>query len=303
MPFDLSARLCSTRLLPRRVLDLVFASYRWGFASDTLAAMELRGKVAIVTGSGGEGCGRAEAMRLAAEGCSVVVTDINDAGGAETIRLITETGGKAAYCRCDVSRANNVEALVAFAEKTFGGLDILVNNASGPGYKPGAPPEKWLATIEVDLLGAMYGVQFALPAMRRRSGGAIVNVSSTSALTHGPGHSKMTPYDIAKIGVLRMTTTLSALRESDNVRVICLVPHWVAVPEVKAYWNALTPGQRRARGAPPKLIELDEVAQAVVRLIADENLAGRVLILWDGPRAELIGANDPGYASTEPYRL
>jgi NAD(P)-dependent dehydrogenase (short-subunit alcohol dehydrogenase family) len=265
--------------------------------------MELRGKVAIVTGSGGEGSGRAEALRLASERCSVVVTDINESGGKETVHRITQAGGKAAFCRCDVSRSNEVQALVAFAEKTFGGLDILVNNASGPGYKPAAPPEEWLATIEIDLLGAMYGVQFALPAMRKRGEGAIVNVSSTSALTHGPGHSRMTPYDVAKIGVLRMTTTLSALRDTDNIGVNCLVPHWVAVPEVKAYWDALTPQERRAKNVPSKLIELDVVAQAVVRLTTDPDLAGRLLVLWDGPRAELISATDPGYASTEPYTL
>src|SRR5262249_31382047 len=126
--------------------------------------MELRDKVAIVTGSGGEGSGRAEAMRLAAEGCRVVVTDINESGGNETVRRITQASGKGAFRRCDVSRAKEVEALVEFAERTFGGLDVLVNNASGPGYKPGAPPEEWLATIEIDLLGAMYGVRYALPA-------------------------------------------------------------------------------------------------------------------------------------------
>src|SRR5208282_271395 len=108
------------------------------------AAMELRGKVAIVTGSGGKGSGRAEAVRLAADGCQVVVSDINEAGGRQTVRMITEAGGKAAFCRCDVSRADEVQALVAFAEKTFGGLDILINNASGP-YRPGAPPDDWLS--------------------------------------------------------------------------------------------------------------------------------------------------------------
>lgn len=265
--------------------------------------MQLKNAVAIVTGSGGEGSGRAEAMRLASEGCRVVVSDINESGGNETVHRIARAGGQAGFCRCDVSHASEVQALIAFAEKTFGGLDILVNNASGPGYKPGAPPEEWLATIEIDLLGAMYGVRFALPAMRKRGGGAIVNVSSTSALTHGPGHSRMTPYDVAKIGVLRMTTTLSALRDSDNIRVNCLVPHWVAVPEVKAYWDTLTPEERGAKNVPPKLIELDEVAQAIIRLITDDRLVGRVLILWDGPRAELISATDPGYASTEPYKL
>ena len=265
--------------------------------------MNLRNKVAIITGSGGEGSGRAEALRLASEGCAVVVSDINESGGRDTVHRIGRAGGQAAFRRCDVAHADEVEALVAFAEKKFGGLDILINNASGPGYKPGAPPEEWLATIEIDLLGAMYGVRFALPAMRKRRAGAIVNVSSTSALTHGPGHSRMTPYDVAKIGVLRMTTTLSALRDADNIRVNCLVPHWVAVPEVKTYWGGLTREERRAKNVPPKLIELDEVAQAVVRLITDENLAGRVLILWDGPRAELISASDPGYASTETYPL
>lgn len=265
--------------------------------------MELIGKVAIVTGSGGEGSGRAEALRLAAEGCSVVVSDINETGGNETVRRVGKARGSAAFYRCDVSRQQEVEALVAFAEKTFGGLDILINNASGPGYKPGAPPEEWLATVEIELLGAIHGVRFALPATRKRGGGCVINISSTSALTHGPGHSRMTPYDVAKIGVLRMTTTLSGLRDSDNIRVNCLVPHWIAVPEVKEYWDALTPEQRRATDAPPKLIELDEVAQAVVRLITDEALAGRVLILWDGPRAELISATDRGYVSTEPYSL
>jgi NAD(P)-dependent dehydrogenase (short-subunit alcohol dehydrogenase family) len=261
--------------------------------------MELHNKVAIVTESGGEGSGRADAIRLAAEGCVVVVSDINEAGGNETVRRIQGDGGNAAFYRCDVSRVSEVRTLVEFAERTFGGVDILVNNASGPGYNPGAPPEDWLATIEIE----MFGVRFALPAMRKRGGGVIVNVSSTSALTHGSGHSKMPLYDIAKIGVLRMTTTLSGLRETDGIRVNCLVPHWVAVPELKAYWDSLTPEERRAKHVPAKLIELDEVAQAVVRLITDENLAGRLVILWDGPRAELISATDPGYAHTEPYPL
>ncbi len=267
------------------------------------AGMELRNKVAIVTGSGGEGSGRAEAQRLASEGCRVVVSDINEAGGKETVRRITEAGGKTAFRRCDVSRPDEVRDLVAFAEKTFGGLDILINNASGPGYTPGIPVEEWYPTLHIDLLGAIHGLQFALPAMRKRGGGAMINVSSTSALTHGSGHSRMPPYDIAKIGVLRLTTTLSSLRETDNIRVNCLVPHWVAAPEVKSYWDALTLEERRAKNVPSKLIELDEVARAVVRLITDENLAGRVLILWDGPRAELISASDPGYASTERYEL
>jgi hypothetical protein len=77
----------------------------------------------------------------------------------------------------------------------------------------------------------------------------------------------------------------------------------VAVPEVKAYWDAITPEERKQPKIPSKLIELDELAQAAVDLITDENLAGRVLILWDGPRSELISATDRGYVEVEPYRL
>ena len=86
--------------------------------------MQLRNAVAIVTGSGGEGSGRAEAIRLASEGCHVVVSDINESGGNETVHCIAQAGGQAGFCRCDVSHASEVQALVAFAQKTFGGLDI-----------------------------------------------------------------------------------------------------------------------------------------------------------------------------------
>jgi NAD(P)-dependent dehydrogenase (short-subunit alcohol dehydrogenase family) len=92
----------------------------------------------------------------------------------------------------------------------------------------------------------------------------------------------MTPYDVAKIGVLRMTPTLSSLRHKDNIRVNCLVPHWIAVPEVKAYWETLTPEDRRAKGVPAKLIELDEVARAVVRLTYHTRQPG-----W--PRPDSLG--------------
>jgi NAD(P)-dependent dehydrogenase (short-subunit alcohol dehydrogenase family) len=262
--------------------------------------MDLARKVAIVTGSGGLGSGRAEVRRLAAEGCQVIVSDINEAGGKETVQLIQADGGRASFFRCDVSVASDVEALVAFAEQKYGGLDILINNASAP-YHPGVPIEQWYGTIQTDLLGAIYGVQFATAAMRRRGGGVIINVSSTSALWHGDRHSNAPAYDISKIGVLRLTTTLAGLRETDNIRINCLVPDWVATPEVKSYYDALTPEQRRDPRIPPVLTSLDEIAQLVIDLITDTSLAGRVLVCWNGKQPALISANDPGYAALEPY--
>lgn len=263
--------------------------------------MNLKNKVAVVTGSGGEGSGRAEALRLADAGCQVVVSDVNETGGKETVRLIESAGGRAKFCRCDVNAKDDVKALVAFAEGEFGGVDILVNNASGVHYRPDAPIEEWYETIHGDLISAIYGLEFGVAAMRKRGGGAIVNVSSTSALGHGKDHSPAPAYDTAKAGVLRLTTTLGGLKKTDGVRVNCLVPAWIATPEVKAYWDALTPEERRDPRIPASLLSLDEVAQAVVNLIADDSLAGRVLVLRNGEKPALIADGDPGYASLEPY--
>src|SRR3989304_8269937 len=90
--------------------------------------MDPSGKVALVTG-GGSGIGRATAAALAGEGALVVVADVDDAGGAETVRLIEAAGGKAAFVHTDVTNRADLERMVAFAEQTFGGLDILHNNA------------------------------------------------------------------------------------------------------------------------------------------------------------------------------
>lgn len=263
--------------------------------------MNLSGKVAVITGSGGLGSGRAEACRLAAEGCLVVVSDIKEEGGAETVRRIQIAGGVARFRRCDVRNRDEVRALVAFAESQFGGLDILVNNASAP-FRPGAPMEQWYGAVQAGLLGAMYGVEFGVAAMRRRGGGAIVNVSSTSALGYGPRDSASVAHDIAKAGVLRLTAGLAGLRDEAGIRVNCLVPDWVAHPEVRRYFEALTAEERRERRVPQRLTELSEIAQAVVDLIADESLAGRVLVLWSGGESGLIPAGDRGYETLEPLR-
>jgi NAD(P)-dependent dehydrogenase (short-subunit alcohol dehydrogenase family) len=257
--------------------------------------MDLQGKTAVVTGAGGLGCGRMIALRLAREGALVVASDLDKRGVEETVARIEAEGGRAAPHRTDVSVRHEVDELIAFSGATFGGLDILVNNASAP-YGPQGPLEGWFDAIQVDLLGPMYATLAAVPAMRKRGGGAILNIGSTSALGHGRKHSKSPGYDVAKAGVTRLTTTLQWLKERDNIRVNCLVPDWVATPEVKAYWDALTVEQRRESGAPGRLTTLEEIAGAAARLITDETLAGRILIYWseDGPK--MLPWADPGFA-------
>jgi NAD(P)-dependent dehydrogenase (short-subunit alcohol dehydrogenase family) len=195
-----------------------------------------------------------------------------------------------------VSVEADVQALVATAEQTWGGVDVLVNDASAP-FRP--EMEHWAKAVQVDLLGPIYGVRYGIEAMRRRGGGAIVNISSTSALGHGRRRLGSAGYDAAKAGVIRLTTALAWLGEREGIRVNCLVPHWIATPEVKAYVDSLTPQERRAQEVPDRLITVEEIAEAVLRLTTDETLAGRVMVYWpeEGPR--LIPFGDPGYVRLE----
>jgi NAD(P)-dependent dehydrogenase (short-subunit alcohol dehydrogenase family) len=262
--------------------------------------MDLRDRIAIVTGSGGEGCGRAIALRLARDGMRVVVADIRAAGASETARRIESAGGTAAALTCDVRVGSDVEALMAFARASFGGLDVLVNNASAP-YRPGAPLEHWPEIVETDLLGPMLATRLAIDAMRERGGGAVVNIGSTSALAHGRTHAGGSPaYDVAKAGIMRLTTMLAWLGARERIRVNCILPDWVATPEVCAYWESITPEQRRKEGAPAQLTPVEGIADAVADLVANESLAGRVLVWWSrDDRPRLVPFGDPGYASLE----
>ena len=252
----------------------------------------LNGKVTLVTGSGGGGTGRAAARRFAREGSAVVVHDINDEGGRETVRLIESAGGRAAYCHADLRSEAEIAALMAFTESTFGGIDILVNNASMPDAI-----SDWIEMMTIEILAPMRLTLMAMESMRRRGGGAIVNIGSTSALGHGKKHSHWPAYDVGKMAQMRLATALGALRESDNIRVNCLAPAWIASPGPKEYWESLTPEQRRERGVPDTLLSLEEAAGAIYRLATDETLFGRLMVWWNGQPPKLIAAGDAGYES------
>jgi NAD(P)-dependent dehydrogenase (short-subunit alcohol dehydrogenase family) len=261
--------------------------------------MDIEGKVAIVSGAGGGGQGRAVALRLASLGASVVVSDVNEAGGRETCRRIDARGASAAFIRSDVANEADVRAMCEFAEERFGGLDILVNNA-GP-YLPGDRLARWNETLNANLFGSIHGTLHAIEPMRRRGGGAIIYFGSTSAVGHGQKHCASPAYDVAKAAVLRLATTMNWLREAYGIRVNCIVPDWVATEEVQAYFDSLSPEERVANGVPAVLTSLDEVARAVIRLISDETLSGRILVWWSGQAPGLIPVGDPGYSRLEPF--
>lgn len=261
--------------------------------------MELAKKIAIVTGGGGSGTGRAIARRLGADGATVVVADIDEAGGRETVRLVEADHGRAVFVRADVGVDTEIDALFAFAEKELGGVDVLVNNASaipsGEGFLDG-----WTESVRVDFLGTLTATQRAVDALARRGGGAIVNVSSTSALPFGRAHVRWPAYDAAKAAVVRLTTALEPLRETHGVRVNCVVPGWIGTPHIHEFYDRLSAEQRREIGAPDVLLSpQDDIAPAVVRLATDETLAGRVLVLENGAPPRLIRFGDRGYAAVD----
>lgn len=261
-------------------------------------AVELKDKVVVVTGAGGGGGGRTIAEHFARTGAIVIVSDINEAGGHETVRQIEAGGGKATWCACDVRVKDQVRKLIASAAAA-GDFRVLINNASGV-FHLNDPLEMWPELVEIDLLGTMFATRFAIDAFReqgRRDGCSIVNMSSITGLWHGREHASP-GYDAVKAGVIRLTTMLASLGESEGIRVNCLAPGWIAAPQVREYWEPLTPEQRKARGAPSRLLQLDEVADAVFRLATDETLFGRVMLWWSEDEPRLIPWGDRGYEST-----
>ena len=247
--------------------------------------MDIEGKVALVTGSG-SGIGRATALRVAREGAAVVVADVDEESGRETVRQIEATGGRAAFIRADVAREADVRAMVAFAEETFSGLDILVNNAGivvSPPF-PEAEPERWAPVLDVNLSGVILGTQYGIQAMRKR-GGVIVNISSGAGIGYGPHGSPV--YAASKAGVMRFSAALAPLKERMNVRVNCICPGWVDTPMVQRTRAETSPEEWQAI-APAVMLQPEEIADAVVQFIRDDSLAGRVMLYYEGETWRLV---------------
>jgi NAD(P)-dependent dehydrogenase (short-subunit alcohol dehydrogenase family) len=248
--------------------------------------METENQLAIVTGGAAE-TGRAIAHRLGAEGCVVLVADVDVARGGSTAQEIREGGGRAEFVRVDLRVPADVHHLFATAE-TFGRLAILVNNAGGWGRGasyPAAQPEEWRATLEMNLLGPMLATQLAVERMGR-TGGAIVNVASIAGATFDAYASP--EYAVGKAGLIRLTTSLADLDRRCGVRVNCLVPDWIGTDRAHRELAAMTPEQRAA--APP-LIPLRSITDAVVECIRDEQLAGRVLLLFGEEPPRLLDSD------------
>ena len=252
--------------------------------------MDPTGKVAVVTG-GSSGIGRATALALAEVGAAVVVADVDEGGGQETVALIESSGGKTAFVHTDVTNREALERMVAFAEETFGGLDILHNNAgvtTNPPRFPDALADRWERTLAVNLWAVIAAVQAALPAMRRRGGGVIVNTASMAGIIQ---YEPDPIYSATKHGVVGLTRALVFLRAEARIRVNCICPGVVDTPMLTREIAGLTPEEKAQRDAivsQMPLIPPSEVAEAVLEFVRDDSLAGEAMGIINGRPRKLI---------------
>ena len=234
-----------------------------------------KGKVAIVTG-GGSGIGAAVARQLGAAGAKVVVADLDIKGADEEVARIEKAGGEAASYKIDVGDVKQVEAMVAFAVKTYGGLHLAVNNAGIGG--PSAPTadyplDGWQQVINVNLNSVFYCMKYQIPAMLAAGGGAIVNMAS---ILGSVGFANAPAYVAAKHGMVGLTKTTAIEYAKQGIRVNSVGPGFIDTP-----FNdpaiAFMGGREEQARIVERMVPLgrqampDEVAPLYVYLLSDES--------------------------------
>lgn len=192
--------------------------------------MSLKGKVALVTGST-SGIGLGIARALAAEGAAIIMNGFGPAEALGKLRqdLAAEFGVKTAYNGADISKPEQIAAMVAAAEKELGSLDILVNNA-GIQFVADLvdfPPERWDAIIAINLSGAFHAMRAAIPGMKKRGWGRIVNIASAHGLVASP---QKAAYVAAKHGLVGLTKVAAIEVANAGITVNAICPGWVLTP-------------------------------------------------------------------------
>lgn len=251
--------------------------------------MMLSGKSAVVTGST-SGIGLAVARALAAEGASVMINGLGDAAAIEQTRveLAASSAADALYDPADMTRPDEIVAMIERAHAAWGGPDILVNNAGVQHVAPIAefPPEKWDAIIAIGLSAPFHAIRTAVPHMRARGWGRIISTASAHSLVASPNKSA---YVAAKHGLVGLTKTVALETAGDGITANCVSPGYVWTPLVEQQ----IPATMAARGLTREQV-IDDVllaAQPTKRFVTAEQVAALALFLCGDAAAAITGAN------------
>jgi NAD(P)-dependent dehydrogenase (short-subunit alcohol dehydrogenase family) len=233
----------------------------------------LEGKTALITGAG-SGIGRETALLFAAEGASVLVVDIEDLAGADTVAAIAGAGGRAAYAHADVSRAVDCARMVAAAESTFGRLDVMFNNAgimhSQDDDAVSTEEAVWDVTMNVNAKGVFLGCKYGIPALRRAGGGSIINTASFVALLGAA--TPQIAYTASKGAVLALTRELAVVHARENIRINALCPGPLRTEMLMKFLDTDAKKQRRLVHIPMgRFGTAAEIARAALFLASDES--------------------------------
>ena len=247
----------------------------------------LEGKRAVVTGAGA-GIGRAIALRLAGEGARVALADVDEEAAKN---VASEIAGETLARRTDVTRADEVEALVASVVEGWGGLDVMVNNA-GVGVAATAvdtTEEDYDRVMDVCVRGTLLGMKYAIPAIRDSGGGSVINMSSVAALV---GITDRAVYSAAKGAILSLTRAAAIDHVEEGVRVNCIAPGTVDTPWVSRITSGyddpeVARANMQARQPHKRFVTPEEIAAMAAYLASDESASciGACMIVDGGVTA------------------
>lgn len=237
--------------------------------------MRLQNKVCMITGAG-SGIGRATALRFAKEGATVIVVDLNQENGEETVAEIESLGGRAAFYQVNVTVPAEVERMVAEAIGSFGVIDVLFNNAgiSGVGLLHEIEPDMWDRVVNVNIKGVYLPSKYVIPHMMERKNGSIINMSSCAAEI---GLARRALYSATKGAVLALTKSMQVDYAAYNIRVNALLPGTILTPFVEKYLRESyndpeeAIASLRKRQLSEQLGTPEDVANAALYLASDES--------------------------------
>jgi len=235
--------------------------------------MRLANKVCLITG-GGSGIGKASSLLFAKEGAKVVVVDLKKDTAEATADEIRKAGGDARAFAADVSKAKDAEGMVQFAEKIYGKLNVVFNNAGvfhpNDDSVTNTTEEIWDLVINVNLKGVFLGCKYAIPALQRAGGGSIINTASFVAILGAAA--PQIAYTASKGGVLSMTREIAVEFARQKIRVNALCPGPVETPLLAELLSDPARRQRRLVHIPPgRFAKAEEIASAALFLASDES--------------------------------